>query len=681
MPKGADNSLGRAILKDKAAGVRSKKQEMHNRKKMEKAQAGLIPDAGLKSILDVNNLDDFLDTIALSQRNFETTKGMAVIIDRDVKEVVDDFDPEANQKYRTMQIPRRRKWDMQRSPEEQDRLERMDFLEWRRNVAKHVEHETGAVAPFEKNLEVWRQLWRVVERSDLLVQIVDSRNPLLFRCPDVDVYVKEVHPCKQCVLIVNKADLIPEYVRYQWGRYFDSINLPFVFFSAKASSRIIEQQEATMAKEDKEKKGSEDEKQAENNEEVEEESEESEEEPTLSNQNAFASLAFDDSTDESDELTDESSDDSSDKPSNDSNEPQESHATPTDAEASAQPSIMSDIRNYASEDLVDQPAQPASAEPASEPPSLNDESALEALHCSEEERNRYRIYSREEVLSFLESKTKEAYESIKAYELEHGNTEWVDRRAVVGMIGFPNVGKSSLINVLLGVSATTHGAVRVAVAATPGKTKHLQTVVLSDTLMLCDCPGLVFPVFMNTKADLLFNGILPASNMRDYIGPIRLVCQRVKRSELERVYHIKLLRHPLDPPNAVPHPRQLLAEVCKQRGYMASNHSGVNEPRGAIVILKDVLNGVLRWWIPPPNLGVIPENPIASFPEQKEAMDPNEMSAEMLAEMPSTKENGGRHKPRVRNVKERSAKKNHKNKNAIKHGEAQYKSTGAFQYV
>ena len=77
-----------------------------------------------------------MDTIALSQRNFETTKGMAVIIDRDVKEVIDDFDPEANQKYRTMQIPRRRKWDMQRSPEEQDRLERMDFLEWRRNVAK-----------------------------------------------------------------------------------------------------------------------------------------------------------------------------------------------------------------------------------------------------------------------------------------------------------------------------------------------------------------------------------------------------------------------------------------------------------------------------------------------------------------------------------------------------------------
>lgn len=28
--------------------------------------------------------------------------------------------------------------------------------------------------------------------SDVIVQIVDARNPLLFRCPDLEVYVKEV---------------------------------------------------------------------------------------------------------------------------------------------------------------------------------------------------------------------------------------------------------------------------------------------------------------------------------------------------------------------------------------------------------------------------------------------------------------------------------------------------------
>ena len=70
--------------------------------------------------------------------------------------------------------------------------------------------------------------------------------------------------------------------------------------------------------------------------------------------------------------------------------------------------------------------------------------------------------------------------------------------------------------------------------------------------------------------------------------------------------------------------------MCKQRGYMASNHSGVNEPRGAIVILKDVLNGVLKWWIPPPSMGVIPENPSASLPQKEEGMDPTLMTNEMI---------------------------------------------------
>jgi len=47
-------------------------------------------------------------------------------------------------------------------------------------------------------------------------------------------------------------------------------------------------------------------------------------------------------------------------------------------------------------------------------------------------------------------------------------------KLVVGMVGYPNVGKSSTINVLLGVTAATHGVARVAVGATPGKTKHFQ---------------------------------------------------------------------------------------------------------------------------------------------------------------------------------------------------------------
>lgn len=59
---------------------------------------------------------------------------------------------------------------------------------------------------------------------------------------------------------------------------------------------------------------------------------------------------------------------------------------------------------------------------------------------------------------------------------------------MVGLVGYPNVGKSSTINALFGSKKT-------AVAPTPGKTKHFQTLNVSGTLCLCDCPGeLIMPV-------------------------------------------------------------------------------------------------------------------------------------------------------------------------------------------
>ncbi|OON16529.1 hypothetical protein X801_07659 [Opisthorchis viverrini] len=75
-----------------------------------------------------------------------------------------------------------------------------------------LEETDGIVlTPFEKNIEFWRQLWRVVERSDILVQIVDARQPLLYYCSDLESYAREVDPNKICLVLVNKADfLTPE---------------------------------------------------------------------------------------------------------------------------------------------------------------------------------------------------------------------------------------------------------------------------------------------------------------------------------------------------------------------------------------------------------------------------------------------------------------------------------------
>ena len=41
--------------------------------------------------------------------------------------------------------------------------------------------------------------------------------------------------------------------------------------------------------------------------------------------------------------------------------------------------------------------------------------------------------------------------------------------------------------------------------------------------MLCDCPGLVFPSFVDSKAELVVNGILGIDELRDSEAPVTLI--------------------------------------------------------------------------------------------------------------------------------------------------------------
>lgn len=72
---------------------------------------------------------------------------------------------------RRLKVPRRPQWSEKQTPEEVDAQERTAFLQWRRALAAVEEAERLVLTPFEKNLEVWRQLWRVVERSHIVVQV------------------------------------------------------------------------------------------------------------------------------------------------------------------------------------------------------------------------------------------------------------------------------------------------------------------------------------------------------------------------------------------------------------------------------------------------------------------------------------------------------------------------------
>ncbi|KAH7983471.1 hypothetical protein HPB52_012285 [Rhipicephalus sanguineus] len=92
-------------------------------------------------------------------------------------------------------------------------------------------------------------------------------------------------------------------------------------------------------------------------------------------------------------------------------------------------------------------------------------------------------------------------------------------RLTLGFVGQPNVGKSSLLNALVGRKV-------VSVSRTPGHTKHFQTIFLTDNVRLCDCPGLVFPS-LQPKALQVLTGCFPIAQLREPYSAIQYIAERL----------------------------------------------------------------------------------------------------------------------------------------------------------
>ena len=67
---------------------------------------------------------------------------------------------------------------------------------------------------------------------------------------------------------------------------------------------------------------------------------------------------------------------------------------------------------------------------------------------------------------------------------------------------------------------------------------------MTPKLVLCDCPGLVFPTFSTTKADQVCNGVLPIDQLREHTGPTTLVAQRIPQQVIEATYGIRIRVQP-----------------------------------------------------------------------------------------------------------------------------------------
>ena len=63
---------------------------------------------------------------------------------------------------------------------------------------------------------IWNELFKVIDSSDVLVHVLDARDPLGTRCKTVEKYVSTEAPHKHLIFLLNKADLIPSKVCQQW---------------------------------------------------------------------------------------------------------------------------------------------------------------------------------------------------------------------------------------------------------------------------------------------------------------------------------------------------------------------------------------------------------------------------------------------------------------------------------
>ncbi|KAL2760768.1 hypothetical protein ACRALDRAFT_1038299 [Sodiomyces alcalophilus JCM 7366] len=465
----------------------------------------------MRSITEQGALDEFLSTAQLAGTDFAAEKMNNIkIIHTDQKNpyllsAAEERDIEGKHRAHRgrLTVPRRPKWDASTSPEQLDLLERESFLNWRRGLAELQENNDLLMTPFERNIEVWRQLWRVIERSDLVVQIVDARNPLLFRSEDLGDYVKAVDPKKENLLLINKADMMTDSQRLAWAKYLKKAGIAYKFFSASLARELLEAEEQ----------------------------------------------------------------DDDDAPF-------------AHAQSGGSQTQRRDVSSEEEEEEEDDSEEESSA--SADGDDVGDKKKTHEKFSSQVEETEYdtRILTVEELEEIF---------------LSHAPADvGEDRKMQVGLVGYPNVGKSSTINALI-------GAKKVSVSATPGKTKHFQTIHLSEKVLLCDCPGLVFPNFASTKAELVCNGVLPIDQLREYTGPAGLVARRIPKHYLEAIYGIHIHTRPLEEGGTgIPTAEELLRAYAKARGFQTQGLGQPDESRAARYILKDYVSGKLLYCEPPP---------------------------------------------------------------------------------
>eukprot|EP01105_Mastigella_eilhardi_P021471 TRINITY_DN5199_c0_g1_i1.p1 TRINITY_DN5199_c0_g1~~TRINITY_DN5199_c0_g1_i1.p1 ORF type:complete len:921 (-),score=296.33 TRINITY_DN5199_c0_g1_i1:50-2752(-) len=151
----------------------------------------------------------------------------------------------------------------------------------------------------------------------------------------------------------------------------------------------------------------------------------------------------------------------------------------------------------------------------------------------------------------------------------------------VGFIGYPNVGKSSVINTLRSKKVCR-------VAPKAGETKVWQYVTLMKRVFLIDCPGVVYPS-NDSETEIVLKGVVRIENLHEPTDHIPALLERVKPEYLQRAYNVPKWTDAMD----------FLAQLAQRTGKLLQK----GEPDldcVAKMLLNDWCRGKIPFFVPPP---------------------------------------------------------------------------------